>query len=47
MLDVGCKCFLFDIDVEQLKQVLGFDKDYWLLMVDQIWVNEVYVYYGQ
>lgn len=34
MFDIECKCFLLLVLFEWICNVLGFDKDYWLVMVD-------------
>lgn len=46
-LDTDRKCFLLDVDADELKDAPGFDKDHWPSMADTTWANEIHAYYGQ
>lgn len=46
-LDVDQKCFVLDIQKEQLKNAPGFDKDHWPSMADPVWASQVYAFYKQ
>jgi len=46
-LDIERKCFILDVDAEQIKAAPGFDKDHWPSMADTQWASEVHSYYGQ
>ncbi len=45
-LDAEDKCFVLDVDKEDLKNAPGFDKDHWPTTADQSWATEVDSYYG-
>jgi sporulation protein YlmC with PRC-barrel domain len=45
-LDTDNKCFLLEVDKEQLKDAPGFDKDRWPSMADTKWATTVHQYYG-
>lgn len=44
-LNTDKKCFVLNIDEEQLKQAPGFDKDHWPTMADYRWAEKVHSYY--
>jgi len=44
-LDTDRKCFILDIDKEQLKNAPGFDQDHWPSMADQGWASDVHSFY--
>jgi len=45
-LDTENKCFVLNVEKEQLKNAPGFDKDDWPDMADQTWSNQIHSYYG-
>jgi sporulation protein YlmC with PRC-barrel domain len=45
-LDTDNKCFVLNVEKEQLKNAPGFDKDDWPDMADQTWSNQIHDYYG-
>ncbi|HSD73586.1 MAG TPA: PRC-barrel domain-containing protein [Steroidobacteraceae bacterium] len=44
-LDTDNKCFLLEVDKDQLKEAPGFDKDHWPSMADVQWASQVHRYY--
>jgi sporulation protein YlmC with PRC-barrel domain len=46
LFDTGQRCFLLDVEKEQLRSAPGFDKDEWPDMADQWWEKEIHSYYG-
>lgn len=47
MLDADRKCFVLDVDKEQLKNAPGFDKDHWPSMADRTWGEQVHTFYNR
>lgn len=45
-LDTQNKCFVLDVDKDQLKNAPGFDKDNWPDMADKMWSDRVHSFYG-
>ncbi len=45
ILDADEKRFILDIDMEQLKEAPGFDRDHWPAMSDNSWATSVHNYY--
>lgn len=45
-LDTNRKCFVLNIDKEQLKNAPGFDKDHWPSMADPTWTASVHSNYS-
>ena len=46
-LDTDSKCFILDVEEEELRNAPGFDKDDWPSMADEQWASQVHQYYGQ
>jgi sporulation protein YlmC with PRC-barrel domain len=46
-LDTDRKCFVLDVEKEQLEAAPGFDKDHWPAMADLSWATSIHSYYGQ
>jgi len=46
-LDADRKCFVLNVDKQQLENAPGFDKDHWPSMADTGWATQVHTYYGQ
>ncbi len=46
-LDTDRKCFVLDVEKEQLEAAPGFDKDHWPAMADLGWATSIHNYYGQ
>ncbi len=46
-LDADNKCFVLDVDKQQLKQAPGFDKSHWPSMADETWASSVHSFYGR
>ncbi len=44
-LDTEDKCFVLDVDAEDLKQAPGFDKDHWPSFADERWAKNIHTYY--
>ena len=45
VLDCDDKCFILNVDKEQLENAPGFDKDNWPVFADRTWGQEVHSYY--
>lgn len=46
-LDADRKCFVLNVNQEQLEAAPGFDKDHWPQMADLTWATSVHEYYGK
>lgn len=46
-LDANRKCFVVDLDKDQLKESDGFDKDHWPAFADSRWANDLHASYGR
>ena len=44
-LDTDNKCFVLNVDKQQLKDAPGFDKDHWPSMADQQFSTQVHTFY--
>jgi sporulation protein YlmC with PRC-barrel domain len=45
-VDEDKKRFILDIDKKKLENAPGFDKEHWPDMLDTIWRDEIFSYYG-
>lgn len=46
-LDADRKCFMLDVDKDQLKESDGFDKDHWPAFADLSWATDLHTRYGR
>lgn len=40
------RCFMLDVEKEQLKKAPGFDKDHWPDLSDEQWVRSIHSFYN-